>query len=236
MGLVSVSKRSQGYAGAQHDGARTDAVRLDERRHQILDAAGRVFLKKGFAAATMQDVAAEAGMSPGNLYRYFPAKDAIVAALIEADRSDAADKFAALAAAEDQLAAFEQLGRDYFLEEVCLNAPLTLEIWSAAGRDPALARLCIGIECGIRDHLIEFLGRAAAQGVVHPSVDHDALADLIVLLGDGVIKASAFGPAQDRAHAVETMFAVIRAVLEGRLALPPRAAAAPLRPSQPETE
>ncbi|OYX58321.1 MAG: hypothetical protein B7Y93_01850 [Micrococcales bacterium 32-70-13] len=41
-----------------------------ERQTRILDAAERVFARAGFHAATMQDVAAEAGMSPGNLYRY----------------------------------------------------------------------------------------------------------------------------------------------------------------------
>jgi TetR/AcrR family transcriptional repressor of uid operon len=42
---------------------------LSERHIRILDAAERVFARAGFHAATMQDVAAEAGMSPGNLYR-----------------------------------------------------------------------------------------------------------------------------------------------------------------------
>ena len=48
----------------------------------------------GFHRTTMQDVAAEAGMSPGNLYRYFPSKDAIVAGLAERDRARVMADFA----------------------------------------------------------------------------------------------------------------------------------------------
>ena len=52
-----------------------------ERRERILEAAERAFVRHGFHAATMQHVADEAGMSAGNLYRYFPSKEAIVEGL-----------------------------------------------------------------------------------------------------------------------------------------------------------
>ena len=58
-----------------------------DRRALILAAAERAFLQKGFHATSMQDVAAEAGMSPGNLYRYFPSKEAIVAGLCARDQA-----------------------------------------------------------------------------------------------------------------------------------------------------
>ena len=40
----------------------------------------------GFHRTTMQDVAREAGMSAGNLYRYFASKEALVSGMIERDR------------------------------------------------------------------------------------------------------------------------------------------------------
>ena len=46
-----------------------------DRRDEILAAAQRCFARSGFHGASMQDICAEAGMSPGNLYRYFPSKD-----------------------------------------------------------------------------------------------------------------------------------------------------------------
>jgi len=54
-----------------------------ERKNQILDAAQRVFAQQGFAAARMDDIVAEAGLSKGGVYWYFESKDAIVLALME---------------------------------------------------------------------------------------------------------------------------------------------------------
>ena len=42
------------------------------RRRQILDAARRRFVRNGFHATSMQDIFAEAGLSAGAVYRYFP--------------------------------------------------------------------------------------------------------------------------------------------------------------------
>ena len=48
-----------------------------DRRAEILAAAQRCFVRSGFHGASMQEICAEAGMSPGNLYRYFPSKEAV---------------------------------------------------------------------------------------------------------------------------------------------------------------
>ncbi len=55
---------------------------LEEQRAKILEAARRVLARHGLAA-TMDDIAAEAGISHGLAYRYFASKEAIVRALIE---------------------------------------------------------------------------------------------------------------------------------------------------------
>ena len=54
----------------------------DEATKRILDAARRVFAKRG-SAATMAEVAAEAGVSQGLAYRYFSSKEAILTRLVE---------------------------------------------------------------------------------------------------------------------------------------------------------
>jgi AcrR family transcriptional regulator len=48
---------------------------LTERRRQILAAASQVFSKRGVQAATITEVASEAGVSPGLIYRYLPSKE-----------------------------------------------------------------------------------------------------------------------------------------------------------------
>jgi AcrR family transcriptional regulator len=55
--------------------AKVSDAHLEARRRSILDAATRVFSEKGVELATMAEVAAEAGISPGAIYRYFENKD-----------------------------------------------------------------------------------------------------------------------------------------------------------------
>src|ERR687894_2377279 len=88
-----------------------------ERRARILDAAERCFVRAGFHRTTMQDVAAEAGMSPGNLYRYFRSKDVIVAGLAERDRARVMADFSQLVDADDFIGSFAALARRHFQDE-----------------------------------------------------------------------------------------------------------------------
>src|SRR3712207_5403550 len=104
-----------------------------ERRRQILDAAERQFSRAGLPRTTMLDVAAEAGMSPGNLYRYFPSKDALGAGLCERDRAELIREFAALREDDrDFLDAFRELGRRHFEDTQVAKARLCMEIWAEA--------------------------------------------------------------------------------------------------------
>lgn len=54
----------------------------DDRQKQILCSALKVFIQKGFAAAKMSDIAAEAGVSYGLMYHYLQSKDEIYAELV----------------------------------------------------------------------------------------------------------------------------------------------------------
>lgn len=53
----------------------------ERRRQQIIVAAKRVFSKKGFNKATMEDIARESELSPGTLYLYFKNKEELYASL-----------------------------------------------------------------------------------------------------------------------------------------------------------
>ncbi len=53
----------------------------ERRRQQILSAAKRVCISKGFARAKIADIAREAELSVGTLYTYFNNKDELLAAL-----------------------------------------------------------------------------------------------------------------------------------------------------------
>lgn len=56
-----------------------ETERAVERKRAILEAAGRAFRARGFHATSMRDIAAELGMTVGNLYYYFESKQALLA-------------------------------------------------------------------------------------------------------------------------------------------------------------
>ncbi|MGK8503143.1 TetR/AcrR family transcriptional regulator [Nocardia asiatica] len=58
--------------------------RAAQTRQWILDAAAQIFSEHGYAAGTTNRIAERAGVSVGSLYQYFPNKDAVLRALMDA--------------------------------------------------------------------------------------------------------------------------------------------------------
>src|SRR3954447_26687167 len=80
-------------------GRLTQTERRQLTRRALLDAARRTFGSKGFGAATLDDIAAEAGVTRGALYYNFPGgKEDLFLALLDErlrERADAiAERFA----------------------------------------------------------------------------------------------------------------------------------------------
>jgi AcrR family transcriptional regulator len=55
----------------------------DDTRARIMDAAEALFRRLGFAKTAVADIAAELKMSPANVYRFFPSKNAIIEAICQ---------------------------------------------------------------------------------------------------------------------------------------------------------
>lgn len=60
-----------------------DAEASADPRADIIAAAARLFRAKGFAGASVREIAAEAGLRKASLYYYFPSKEEIVYAMVE---------------------------------------------------------------------------------------------------------------------------------------------------------
>jgi len=56
--------------------------RSDERPDEVMDAALDLFMKNGFAATRVEDIARHAGVSKGTIYLYFDTKEAILEGLV----------------------------------------------------------------------------------------------------------------------------------------------------------
>src|SRR5262247_3421824 len=55
----------------------------DDTRARIVETADALFRRLGFAKTAVADIAAELKMSPANVYRFFPSKNAIVEAICQ---------------------------------------------------------------------------------------------------------------------------------------------------------
>ena len=70
-----------------------ELMRREENKRFILDAAERVFAKKGYSTATVDDIASEAQFSKATIYRYFVSKSAIFSEVIMSTFLEARENF-----------------------------------------------------------------------------------------------------------------------------------------------
>jgi TetR/AcrR family transcriptional regulator, repressor for uid operon len=190
-----------------------------DRRQRILDAAERCIVRSGFHRTTMQDVAAEAGMSPGNLYRYFRSKDAMVAGLAERDRAQMGQDFQAFEGSVDFLATFHRIARKHFEEEPREKSILCLEIWADATRNPTMAALNADFERDVMGNLTALFGAAQERGDIPAHVDVAAAARVILMLANGLFVRRAVSASFDAARETAHVLSVIDALLSGSVPL-----------------
>lgn len=79
---MAMPLRSDGKEGTISMGAEPVTPKGVQTRDRILEVARTVFARDGYVAMRMGDVAAEAGLSMGSLYRYFENKEDLFARLI----------------------------------------------------------------------------------------------------------------------------------------------------------
>src|SRR6266478_1634487 len=72
-------------------------VKPDDTRARIIESAEALFRRLGFAKTAVADIAGELGMSPANVYRFFPSKNAIVEAICQRCLSELDEKARAVA-------------------------------------------------------------------------------------------------------------------------------------------
>lgn len=89
---------------------------MDEKtdtRDIILKAAGNRILHYGYGKTTMVEIAADCGMSAGNIYRFFPAKVDIAEAIARRFNAESQQAYAAVAR-DSSLSAMERLKELFF--------------------------------------------------------------------------------------------------------------------------
>ncbi|MBV1700342.1 MAG: TetR/AcrR family transcriptional regulator [Hyphomicrobiales bacterium] len=185
------------------------------RRERILDAAQACFVRSGFHRATMQEVAQEADMSPGNLYRTFPSKEAIVVGLCERDQAALVREFMQLPENIELIPAVYQMLRRQFTDKPPEFYFLILEIWSQSTRNPELARVRECSEDTVRAHILKFLQKGQAMGKINPETDLVMAVKVLFTLVSGLFRSRAHEADFDVDDELAMTMGVFAKVLDG---------------------
>jgi len=169
------------------------------RREHILDAAERCFARSGFHRTTMQDICKEAKVSPGALYLYFASKEELIAGISERDRSHLAEQLTELASADDLLAALRRIAEHYSIEEPRHKRVLCMEIAAESTRNDAVGEIFRSVDRYVIDSFEQLFTQAREAGKIDPAIDPRLLAQMIVLIGDGLFWRRAIDPDYDAA-------------------------------------
>ncbi len=168
----------------------TDA-HVEARQNQILDAAWVCFAERGYRQATMQDIAAKAGLSTGAIYLYFEGKDALIKAanqrnletgrrIVEAVRADSSgplNSMRSLGAA--MISVFSDPGFE-------TATRLAIEMWPEVIRNEDLAAAQLSEMNFWRQEVGKLLREAQEAGEIKPDADPDTIALLSILTWEGL--------------------------------------------------
>ncbi len=157
-----------------------------ERKTQILQAATRVFLRKGLGAARMEDIAQDAGLSIGGVYWYYKSKEAIILGLLESifdpDIQDLERLIGEPGPSREKL-------------EQCLLAtvsvdqrlrPLIYEVYGLACRDEGIQRRLQDYFAAYRGFFSDIVRQGIAQEEIRP-VETEAVVLSLLVLYEGAL-------------------------------------------------
>lgn len=163
-----------------------------ERSRQILDAARRCFVDKGFHRASMSDVIRESGLSAGAVYSYYSSKEELIAAVARS----------IFVAYESGITSFDDPGEQpaspeaavrALVERVLLEiAPMTdgfrmvLTVWGEAANNPELRDTVGDIVRGLRSVFERVLTDWRSAGHELPA-EPAILAQVMVSVMQGVV-------------------------------------------------
>lgn len=186
------------------------AERREQQIQRIMEAAKLCFVRYGFQGASMHEICAEAGMSPGALYRYFSSKEAIIEAITAEDQREDVATFQLMkglpvvdglvAVAMAHVRRIHQLG----------SAPLFAEIRAESMRNPIVARCCDEGMSQASAMVVPYIEAAAARGEIRPVADPGVLTAMLMALGQGLMLNDPLGQGFD----ADRIEAIVRAMTE----------------------
>jgi AcrR family transcriptional regulator len=158
--------------------------RAEARRRQILDAAEACFRARGFHAATMAEIASTAGLSVGQIYRFFENKEAVIEAITDQQMEEL---LVTVAEVEERAGAVEaiQMMMDKGFQKLRRPglAALVLEVTAEASRNPRIAAIVREHDRKIRAAMSGLLAKAHGHGLPE---EVECGAEMMCLIFEGV--------------------------------------------------
>jgi AcrR family transcriptional regulator len=156
-------------------------LRADARRNRdaLIRAAAEVFRTRG-SDASLQEIAEEADLGIGTLYRHFPQREWLIAAVYEQTVERLCAEAGELLADN---AADEAIGLwlNHFVEHVRMHRPMTIVLKQASSGDPGKpAPLLANTHALLESTIAGLLDSAAEQGLIRSDVEP---MDLLRVLG-----------------------------------------------------
>ena len=159
--------------------------------------------------------------SAGNLYRYFPSKEAIVEGLCELDQARRAESFAAfadlMARNGDLTEAMRKGLREHVFGKLPGKARLIVEIWAEAGRNPRVAEITRAIDADVLIGLERLMDVAKAAGAASPALDSCFGARFFFTFVAGLFKRIAIEADFDPEAETPMAIGVLKALFTGAL-------------------
>lgn len=185
----------------------------EARRQQILDAACDCVRQAGFHGASMAEIAKTAGLSVGQIYRYFENKEAIIAAIVAQDLAEMREKFAEM---ESRPGSLIDALSEHLPEAVdkCFDlgrASLTLEVLAEASRNPKVAAILRAADEQERVYAQAMLNRSRKPE--WSDAEFQARCEAVGLLFDGMIIRAVNHPDTDREPLTRVLRQTVRQLL-----------------------
>lgn len=168
--------------------------RSEETRTKIIEAAIKLFSNRGYNAASVDDICAEAGISKGAFYHHFKSKQELFLALLD-DWLQTIDN--AIAASQD-LSAPETFTRmteafPYIFETAGDGLPMFLEFWLQASRDKKIWEASIAPYRRYHKHFTSLIKKGVDEGSF-VEVDPELASRMIVSTAMGLLLQSLLDP------------------------------------------
>jgi AcrR family transcriptional regulator len=137
----------------------------EQTRERLLSAAAKVFARRGYHRATVEEIASEAGFTIGALYSNFAGKEEVFLALADRQVEERIAEVGAIAEAAEGDDAGEKAAEQFriFLERDPEWPLLFYEFWALSVRNPELQGELARRRDAIRDALADALQRIAKR-------------------------------------------------------------------------